>query len=189
MSLDPDIDLSIQFATFTLSACQGKRRFENHPTRDYAWAMKAALLPALAVGFALIFANASSAQTDADGEAKFAAMLTNATLNGTWAPITGGKLGGEKKDAYFVVRATRKDGDNWEIVSRVTHKGAQVDFPIPAIVKFAGDTAVLILNDVRTADGKTWSARVMFHNDVYAGSWWGAGQKGGAISGTITRGG
>lgn len=38
------------------------------------------------------------AQGDADVEAKFVAMLKNATLQGTWAPIQQGRLGSEKGD-------------------------------------------------------------------------------------------
>lgn len=39
-------------------------------------------------------------------------------------------------------------------------------------VKFAGDTTVLILDNVRAGPGKAnWSARIMFHDDVYAGRW------------------
>lgn len=53
------------------------------------------------------------AQGDADMEAKFIAMLKSSTLKGTWAPITQGQLGSEKKDeVYRIVRAEKKDGDN-----------------------------------------------------------------------------
>lgn len=141
----------------------------------------------------LLFAcslTAALAQGDAEAEASFVAMLKNATLKGTWAPVSGGQLGDEKKnDRYRIVRAEKKDGDHWAIVSLVNHQGQQIEYPIPSIVKFAGDTAVLILNDVETGGGGKWSARVMFHADVYAGSWWESGNRehGGTIAGTITR--
>ena len=54
-------------------------------------------------------------------------------------------------------------------------------------VKWAGDTAVMILDEVATGGGKSYSARVMFHNDRYAGSWWGKNQEGGLLSGSIRR--
>lgn len=66
----------------------------------------------------------------------------------------------------------------------------QIEFPIPASVKFAGDTSVLILDNVRAGPGgANWSARVMFFDDVYTGRWWEKANKehGGTISGTITR--
>lgn len=117
----------------------------------------------------------------------FAAMLENATLEGTWAPVAGDEDGGEKADRYQVVRAEAKGGDQWAIVWKVSYQGQTIDYPIPALVKFAGDSAVLFLDEVPVGDGKTWSARVLFHEDTYTGRWWGGNGKGGTVSGTITR--
>ncbi len=146
------------------------------------------ILMLLAVMFA---AHSAPAQGDPDMEARFIAMVKNSTLKGTWAPIMGGQLGSEKKDdAYRIVRAEKKEGDNWAIVSLFEFNGQQVEYPIPAVVKFAGDTAILILNNVRAGPGKAnWSARVMFHDDVYTGRWWETANRehGGTISGIITR--
>jgi hypothetical protein len=131
------------------------------------------------------------AQGDADAEAKFIAMLKNATLKGTWAPVQQGQLGAEKgDDSYRIARAEKLSGDKWSIVSIFPVRGQPLEFPIPASVKFAGDTAVLILDNVRAGPGKAnWSARVMFHDDVYTGRWWETANRehGGTISGTITR--
>jgi hypothetical protein len=123
----------------------------------------------------------------ADLEAEFSAMLQNATLKGSWVPIRQGATGEEKNDAYQVVRATRIEGDRWEIVSKAKHQGKEIEYPIPVMVKWAGDTAVMILDEVATGGGKTYSARVMFHTNRYAGSWWGKGQPGGLLSGAITQ--
>lgn len=132
------------------------------------------------------------AQGDADVEAKFIAMLKKATLKGSWAPVQQGRQGAEKGgDSYRIARAEKTADGKWSIVSLFTVNGQQVEFPIPASVKFAGDTAVLILDNVRAGPGKAnWSARVMFFDDVYAGRWWESANRehGGTISGTITRG-
>jgi len=139
----------------------------------------------------LLATNIARAQGDPDMETKFIAMVKNSTLKGTWAPIMGGQLGSEKKDeAYRIVRAEKKDGDTWAIVSLFEFNGQQIEYPIPAVVKFAGDTAILILNNVRAGPGNAnWSARVMFHDDVYTGRWWETANRehGGTISGTISR--
>ena len=135
---------------------------------------------------------AAFAQGDAGVEAKFIAMLKNATLKGSWAPVQQGKLGAEKgNDSYRIARVEKAEGGKWSIVSIFKVRDQQIEFPIPASVKFAGDTAVLILDNVRAGPGKAnWSARVMFHDDVYAGRWWETNnrEQGGTISGTITRG-
>jgi hypothetical protein len=131
------------------------------------------------------------AQGDGDIEAKFVAMLKNATLKGTWAPVQKGKLGGERgDDSYRIARVERGEGDKWTIVSVFTVRDRKVEFPISASVKFAGDTAVLILDNVRAGPGSAnWSARIMFHDDVYAGRWWETANRehGGTIAGTIKR--
>lgn len=131
------------------------------------------------------------AQGDGDVEAKFTAMLKNATLKGSWAPVQQGTLGGERgNDSYRIARAEKSGDGKWSIVSVINYQGRQIEFPIPATVKFAGDTAVLILDDVKAGPGKAnWSARVMFFDDVYAGRWYETSNKehGGTINGTITR--
>jgi hypothetical protein len=131
------------------------------------------------------------AQGDADVEAKFIAMLKNASLRGTWAPVQQGKLGSEKgNDGYRIARVEKIDADKWSIVSVIHAGGRQIEFPIAATVKFAGDTAVLMLNGVPAGPGKAnWSARVMFFDDIYAGRWWETSNRehGGTIAGTITR--
>jgi hypothetical protein len=136
-------------------------------------------------------AGPAAAQGDADIEAKFIAMLKDATLKGTWAPVQQGRLGSEKgDDSYRIARVEKVEGSKWSIVSLFTVRDRQLEFPIPATVKFAGDTAVLILDNVRAGPGKAnWSARVMFHDDVYAGRWWETANRehGGTIAGTITR--
>jgi len=144
----------------------------------------------LLLGFAL-FAVSAQAQGDPEMEARFIAMLKNSTLKGTWAPVQRGRLGPEKQDdSYRIVRAEKKEGERWAIVSLFTYQGQQIEHPIPAVVKFAGDTAVLILNDVRAGQGQArWSARVMFHDDVYTGRWWETAnpEHGGTIAGTVIR--
>jgi hypothetical protein len=136
-------------------------------------------------------AQTAFAQGDGDVEAKFVAMLKNATLKGTWAPIQQGRLGNDKSDDSYRIARVEKAGDGkWTVVSRFTVRDRTVEFPISASVKFAGDTSVLILDNTRAGPGQAnWSARVMFHDDVYAGRWWETAnpEHGGTIAGTITR--
>ena len=149
------------------------------------------LLALAFVAASLVAAAPAAAQDSADTESKFIAMLKNASLKGTWAPVAGGQLGKEKgDDSYKIARVEKVDGDKWKVVSIYSVQGQQMEFPIACSVKFAGDASVLILDNVRAGPGKAnWSARVMFHDDVYAGRWWETANKehGGTIAGTITR--
>jgi hypothetical protein len=130
------------------------------------------------------------AQGSSDVEANFIAMLKNATLKGTWAPVQQAQLGTSRKDdGYRVARVDKKEGDKWMLVYLVTYQGREIEYPTPVTVKFAGDTAVLILDNVRAGrDKANWSARVLFHENVYTGRWWETGNKehGGTIEGIIT---
>jgi hypothetical protein len=56
---------------------------------------------------------------------------------------------------------------------------------LPCLLRFAGDAAVLALDDVPVGEGKAYSARILFHGDVYTGRWWGADGEGGLVSGTV----
>jgi len=133
----------------------------------------------------------SLAQGNTNVETNFIAMLKNATLKGTWAPVQQGQLGAQKVDeGYRIARVEKKEGDKWVLVSLVNYQGKEIEYPFPAVVKFAGDTAVLILDDVRAGkDAANWSARVLFHENVYTGRWWETANRehGGTIAGTITQ--
>jgi len=132
-----------------------------------------------------------SAQTKADElkatEAAFSAMLKNATLKGTWVPVQGGATTAEKADGYHIARAEKIAGHQWRIVSKIKHKGKEIEYPMMVEVRWAGDVAVMSLDDVAAGRGRKYSARVMYHNDRYAGSWWSQTQAGGLLSGAITR--
>ena len=130
---------------------------------------------------------AAQAQSRDDLESGLVAMLANATLKGSWIPVNQGATGNEKSDSYHIIGARKIEGDQWQIMTKTKYQGREIEVPFSVIVKWAGDTAVMILNDVQAGQGKSYSARVLFHNDRYAGSWWGKDTAGGLLSGVITR--
>src|SRR5262249_21969264 len=84
------------------------------------------------------------AQGTSDVETNVVAILKNATLKGTWAPVQQAQLGTSRKDdGYRIARVEKKDGDKWMLVYLVTYQGKESEYPMPVTVKFAGDTAVL----------------------------------------------
>ena len=126
-----------------------------------------------------------AASPTAEQEAKFIATLTNATLKGRWCGFKDGQLGPEKEDAYNVVSVTKLEGDKWQIVARLAYGGKSMDLPIPAQVKWAGDTPVLVLDNITMGGARAYSARVMIYEKTYAG-WWSAQDHGGLLNGLIT---
>jgi hypothetical protein len=121
-------------------------------------------------------------------EDQFIIRMREADLTGTWIPLQGGALGVGKPDTYRVVRATRKEGERWEIVWRVSQRGQSLELPLPCKITFAGDVAVLILDELEMGEGRRYSARVMFHEKIYTGHWWSAGGEGGLLNGKVTAG-
>ena len=153
--------------------------------------MKAIRFNLFLLAFTIAAGVSALAQGSTNVEANFIAMLKNATLKGTWAPVQQGQLGAPRADeGYRIARVEKKTGDNWVLVSLVNYQGKEIEYPFPAVVKFAGDTAVLILDNVRAGQGAAnWSARVLFHENVYTGRWWETANRehGGTIAGTITQ--
>lgn len=71
----------------------------------------------LLYGFVLSFLLLNSqmpahAQGSSEVEAKFVAMLKNATLKGSWAPVQQEQLGASRKDdGYRIAKVEKKEGD------------------------------------------------------------------------------
>jgi len=119
-------------------------------------------------------------------EAKLKAMLTKATLSGRWSPIKNGSVGPEKEDKYTIVSAGKVSGDSWVINAKLKYGEREFIAPLPVKVKWAGDTAVLIVDNLQMPGGRnSYSARVLFYEQTYAGTWSG-GDHGGLLSGIIT---
>src|SRR4029079_7073294 len=101
-------------------------------------------------------------------EAKFKAMLAKATLSGRWAPIKDGALGAEKEDKYTIVSAGKVNGDSWVVNAKLKYGDREFVAPIPVKVKWAGDTAVLSVDNMQMPGGKnSYSARVLFYEHTY----------------------
>jgi len=134
-------------------------------------------------------ATASSAKprlTTEELEAKFKATLTKATLSGRWCSIKDGQLGTEKEDKYTIIGVNKVGNDVWLINARIQYGKKDITAPIPVQVKWAGDTPVIIVDDVGVPGSGNYSARVMIYDNTYAGTWKG-GDHGGLMNGVITQ--
>ncbi len=141
---------------------------------------------ALCAGTALRAADTTPAATE-ELEAKFKAAMTDVTMAGRWSPVKDGALGAEKDDKYSIVSAEKVSGNSWVINARM--RGAVI--PIPVKVMWAGDTAVIIVDNLQIPGagnygGAAYSARVLIHDGTYAGTWSG-GDHGGLLSGLLTK--
>ena len=58
--------------------------------------------------------------------------------------------------------------------------------PVPVRLEWAGDTPVVSVTDLGLPGLGTYTARVAFYRDLYAGMWWGSSH-GGNMFGKIER--
>lgn len=116
-------------------------------------------------------------------EKAFAEKLTGATLVGTFT--TDGKEG-SKPDRYKIVSAEKASDTAWVITATMKVGGSEVDIPISMPVYWADDTPVLSLTDLTIPGVGTFTSRVMFYGDRYAGTWQ-HGDHGGTFAGVIEK--
>ncbi len=122
----------------------------------------------------------------ADPEERFRVLFTKAFLSGRWAPLKDGVLGDEKSgDKYNIVSVTKGEGENWTVNAKLDYQGREFVMPIPVRMKFTGDTAILVVDNLMIPNGGTYSARLMIYERTYSGTWKSA-RGGGMLYGTIS---
>jgi hypothetical protein len=120
-----------------------------------------------------------------DLEERFKMLFTNATLSGRWARRKDGVLGEERAgDNYTILSVVKRDGENWTVNAKMKYRDKELILPVPVRMKFAGDTAVLIVEDLGIPGGGTYTARLLIFERTYSGTW--KDQRGGGmLYGTI----
>ena len=131
-------------------------------------------------------AKPTTAAVTADMEAKFKAALTNAVLDGRFCMIADGKLGPDKAEKYTISGVEKTAEGQWTITAKIEYGGLSFDAPVPVQVKWAGDTPVIIVDNVGFPGTAKYSARVMIYSDTYAGTWSG-GDHGGLMHGVLKK--
>jgi hypothetical protein len=131
-------------------------------------------------------ADKQKAPSQEELEAKFKTMLTKAFLSGRWSPVENGVLGAEKKeDKYEIVSASKVNGDQWVVKAKMKYGQNEVVIPIPVTVKWSGETPMLIVNNLSMGRDRSYSARVLFFDGTYSGSWNSSAGYGGVLYGTV----
>jgi len=117
-------------------------------------------------------------------DAQFEQMMTGTTLVGRSTTVGRDTLSSEER--YIIEGVTRVAGDTWLVRSRFQYASRDIPIVIPVQIKWAGDTPVLGLTDLTIPGMGTFSARVVFYRDQYAGTW-GASDHGGQLFGRLER--
>lgn len=91
-----------------------------------------------------------------------------------------------RNDRYEIEKVVKRAGDIWTFHARIQYGDKDVTLPVPVKLSWAGDTPMVSVTDLGLPGLGTYTARVVFYRDSYAGMWWG-GQHGGNMFGRIVR--
>ncbi len=143
--------------------------------------MKAALF----CGFALALYGQDPALVELTPlEKEFQQNMTGVTLTGFF---TVGESGQPHDDRYIVEAVTKTaPGDVWNFTARIQYNKKDYKATVKVPVKWAGDTPVLMLQNYLIQGQGVFSARILIHNGMYAGTW-GNQKQGGKMFGKVVK--
>jgi hypothetical protein len=120
-------------------------------------------------------------------EKEFSEKLTGAALVGAFTVDGQTSDKPPHTERYELESVTKATGDLWIFVARMKHGGGEVKIPLTIKVLWAGDTPMISLTDFEIPAMGTFTARVFFYGDRYAGTWQ-HGPVGGHMFGKIEKG-
>jgi hypothetical protein len=120
-------------------------------------------------------------------EKAFADKMTGSALIGTFS-IDGNNDKPPRAERYELDSVTRLKGraDYWIFTARIKYGNNDVKVPITLKMLWAGDTPVITMTNFAIPGLGTFTARVMFYGDRYAGTWQ-HGKVGGHMWGSIEK--
>jgi hypothetical protein len=112
--------------------------------------------------------------------------LTGVKLVGRFT-VTGKAEMTPKEEEYTITSAMKlTDPDLWMIKARIKYGKTDAVFPIPLLIKWAGDTPIITMTNMEIPGLGTFSTRVILYEGRYAGTWQ-HGDVGGHLFGVIKR--
>jgi hypothetical protein len=117
-------------------------------------------------------------------EKAFEKRMTNVVLVGRFSITEGDEEKPSKKDRYQVDKVTKLQNDVWLFHYR---RSPDLVFPIPMKIRWAGDTPMILMTNEKIPGMGTFTARVFFYENRYAGTWQ-HGAVGGHMWGLIRKG-
>ena len=131
---------------------------------------------------------AETGRAEEPRDERFKNLVTNMKLSGYFS-VDGQAPGEFSRDEYVITSATKLAGteDLWALTSRIKYGDVDLTVPVPVLVKWAGETPVITVEEVSIPGLGTFSARVVIDGrGRYAGTW-SHDEKGGHLFGVIER--
>lgn len=116
-------------------------------------------------------------------EREFAERMRNVKLVGSFT-VDGREPRPPSADGYEIDSVEKVGEDRWRFNARFGRINATIPIVVP--LRFVGDTPVIMMTDTELPGVGTFTVRLFFHGDRYAGTWQ-HGDVGGQMSGRIER--
>jgi hypothetical protein len=116
-------------------------------------------------------------------ERRFAERMRNVTLIGSFT-VEGHEDRVPRPDRYEIGSVEKVGDDLWRF--KATMQGVSVPVPIVVPMRFNGDTPMVMMTETSLPGIGTFTARVFFYGDRYAGTWQ-HGKVGGHMWGRIEK--
>ena len=122
-----------------------------------------------------------------EAERRFAERMQNVTMVGTFT-VAGREDRTPRPDRYEIASVQKIGEDLWRFNVKMNCCGMAASGAIPIAVpmRWVGDTPVIMMTDTSLPGVGTYTVRVFFYGDRYAGTWQG-GRVGGHMSGHIEK--
>ena len=119
-------------------------------------------------------------------ERQFAERMRDVTMVGTFT-VSGRENRTPRTDRYAIVSVEKIGDDLWRFNAKMDCCGLNgATVPIAVPMRWSGDTPMIMMTDTSLPGIGTYTVRVMFYGDRYAGTWQ-HGTTGGLMSGSIER--
>lgn len=104
--------------------------------------------------------------------AEFEKYLSNAVLTGVFT-VDGQPLNKLEEERYEIKSAKKIAGEEklWEITTRIKYGDKDLTVPVFVNIEWVGRTPMIVLDSITIPGLGTFSARVVFHERKYAGTW------------------
>jgi len=115
-------------------------------------------------------------------ERQFAEQMTGCQMVGLFTMRDSDKA--PQRDSYTILKVRKLRDSKWQFLARVEYQEKPITVPLVVDVKWAGDTPVIQVTDMKIPFLGTYTARVVIYRGEYAGTWSGVGY-GGQMFGKI----
>ena len=118
-----------------------------------------------------------------DRERQFAERMRGVSLVGSYNTAGRDRT---SPDRYDIASVEKVGQDLWRFNARMDCCGINGNIPIVVPVRWVGDTPMIMMTDTTLPGIGTFTVRLFFYGDRYAGTWQ-HGERGGLMSGRIEK--